>query len=258
MLDMLFFEPSHWPSGSLGGACFAALLWGLGSALLSPCHLGIIPLLTSHAAGVGPFDQKAQSPRQALADVLLFALGYYATIPLFGALIAIFGAGLAAGSHYWTIPAGVVLLWFGVSMLRGHTCSSASHLLDAMGKYLGLGPQSGVMALGFGYGLLSGGCSAGFLVPVMMISLPQGILVCILLAACFGLGHCTPMVFVGCSAPLAAKLLAHHHESEEEHHINCQHQDPHRLENIFRRILGIIMVCVSILFILHPFLEHHH
>ena len=260
MFDSLLFDPAHWPAGSLGGACIASLLWGLGSALLSPCHLGIIPLLTSHAAGIGPFENKGlQTPTKAFADVLLFALGYYITIPIFGAMIALFGSSLAAGSHYWTIPAGCVLLWFGISMLRGHTCSSTSHLLDFMGKKLGLGPQSGVMALGFGYGLLSGGCSAGFLVPVMMFSLTQGFIVCVLLAACFGIGHCTPMVVVGSSAPLAAKILSHHHEDEhEEHDFNCCHDEPHKAEKIFRTLLAVIMIGVSILFILHPFLEEHH
>ena len=263
MLDFLFLEPAAWPTGDLAAASLAALLWGLGSALLSPCHLGIIPLLSSHAAGVGPFSTHKELKPQPVADVLRFVAGYYLTILLFGLIIALLGSGLEMGGHYWTIPAGLVLLWFGLDMIRGHNCSSASHLLEVMGRHLGLGPHSGVLALGFGYGLLSGGCSTGFLVPVMMVCLPQGLLICLLLAACFGLGHCLPMIVVGCSASAAARILCHHdhahgHDHDgNAHNLSCHHPDPHRREVLFRRVMGLMLLFIGVLFVLHPFLEHH-
>lgn len=264
MLDWFLLEPSRFLGENSLLAMGGAFLWGLGSALLSPCHLGIIPLLGSHAAGCGPFSEETPSSSgsgsHSMAQVFLFIFGCYLTIPLYGLLIALFGHGLELGGHYWTIPIGLLLLWFGWDMNRSHSCGHVPHLLETLRTRLGLTPASGVFALGIGYGLLAGGCTVGFLVPLLVVTLGQGVAYCTLLAACFGIGHCLPMVAVGCSAPLAKRILYARHAACRLHEHPHEHgpdiREPHSGEALFRRILGIVIILIGILFVLHPFLEH--
>lgn len=250
MTEFWVFDPSRWPAGSADMAALAAFLWGLGSAFLSPCHLGIIPLMGSHAAGVGPFGQTPERS-QPVKQVLGFSFGYFCTVPLLGMAILLLGATLGHVSHYWTIPVGLMLGWFGFDMLRNHACSGATHRLTALGQRLRLGPILGVTVIGFVYGLVSAGCTAGFLVPLMLAALPQGPLFGVAMALCFGIGHCLPMILVGCSAHAAARLY-HSHPHDHDHN----HQDPHRAERLFRRVMGLILMVVGVVFVLHPFLEH--
>lgn len=328
MFDVLFANPGQWMTGNPLVVLTGTLIWGAGSALLSPCHLGIIPLLGSHAAGLGPFDgasppqggesspsdgapstrahEAAQVELAAQTEVpvpsptsqsaalpnassphpvrqsLLFTLGYYLTIPLLGFLLALIGHSLELGgqawsrnveaAHYWTLPVGLVLLWLGRDLMRGHRCSQGTRLLAQARRKLGLGPNSGVAALGFGYGLLSSACAVGFLLPLLTLALNQGLAYCTLLAAVFGLGHCLPMAVVGASAPLALRVLglaphvhrdtdhddhAHHHaaQSTGPHAADPHPVDPHRGEARFRRGLGLLIMLIGVLFLLHPFLE---
>ncbi|MEG1609779.1 MAG: cytochrome c biogenesis protein [Bilophila sp.] len=258
MLDMFSFEPALFLRGADGWLAFVgALLWGLGSALLSPCHLGIIPVLGSHAAGCGPFSLASPaSPSRShpVRQAMLFTFGVFLTVPLFGFCIALLGHGLELGGHFWTIPVGVLLLWFGWDMGQGHSCSHAGHVLETLRTRLGLTLSSGIFALGFGYGLLAGGCTVGFLVPLLVVALPGGVLYCVGLSACFGLGHCLPMIVVGCSAALARKVLQGHH-THDKSATSCDMREPHSGEALFRRILSVLIALIGLLFIVHPFME---
>lgn len=247
---------------NIGGASAfgAAMLWGLVSALLSPCHLGVIPILGSHAAGISPLHAKAehevprhQAPTQALIQVLLFVLGAYLTIPLLGLLAGFVGQELIASGHYWTIPVGLLLVWIGWDMQRSHSCSHVGAIMARFQGWLGIGGKTGVLFLGVGYGVVAAGCTLGFLVPMLMVMDQPSLWQSLVLAAAFGLGHCLPMVVVGCSASLAALLLRKHsHEGPADGH---SHQDPHRGEMWFRRILGVLIMLIGIYFIIHPWVE---
>lgn len=273
MFDVFAFEPSAWLGESVSLTALGAFTWGLGSALLSPCHLGIIPLLGSHAAGCGPFaasgsavGKEVEKGTPPTAQAFLFTLGCFATIPLIGLVFALLGHGLELGGHWWTLPVGALLLWFGVDMFRSHSCAHASHIWNTLRRRLGISAVSGVFALGFGYGLLASGCTLGFLTPLLVLTLPQGVFLCTFFAACFGLGHCLPMAVVGCSAPLARRLLggrhSHHEHGEDSHQAGdaaCSSEphlhEPHSGEALFRRIMGGVLVLIAIAFMLHPFLE---
>lgn len=254
MTEFWVFDAARWPAGSGSAAALAAFLWGVGSALLSPCHLGVIPLMGSHAAGIGPFGSTegrgAGSSAQAVGQVAAFTLGYFAVIPLLTLVLLLVGETLGHAGHYWTVPVGGVLLWFGYDMLRSHACSGATHLLEPIAKRLRLGPFPGAVALGFAYGAISAACTAGFLMPLILAVLPQGLATGLGMGAAFGLGHSLPMLLVGCSAYFAARFYhSHPHEPEHSH-------EPHRAERLFRRVMGGVIMLVGVLFIAHPFLEH--
>ncbi len=236
-------------------ALAGSLVWGLGSALLSPCHLGIIPLMGGHGAGISPLGA---GDRHSGRDILRFCLGYFCSIPLLGALIALLGHSLGLGGHFWTIPVGLLLLWLAWDMGRGHACAHVALVLGRMQRWLGISAQSGIYALGLGYGLLAGGCTVGFLAPMLLVALPRGFGFCLLLAFCFGLGHCLPMLVVGLSAAMAGKLMAghsHDHPCDEEHHRHDHLPDPHTREALFRKLLAMVLGIMGLLFVAHPFLE---
>lgn len=64
----------------------AALLWGVLSVILSPCHLASIPLLVGYIAGQG-----LVKPRRAFILSTLFALGLLLVIALIGVITAALG-----------------------------------------------------------------------------------------------------------------------------------------------------------------------
>lgn len=277
MIDVSALAPWTWTDHGAAFVAVGSFVWGLGSALLSPCHLGIIPLLGTHAAGYSPFTPRSGSGRDeaetggaaprlhAVRRTLLFTLGCFVTIPLFGLLFALLGHGLEMSGHWWTIPVGALLIWFGADMFRDHSCAHAAHIWGTLRRRLGIGEDSGAFVLGFGYGLLASGCTVGFLVPLLVVTLAHCPLWCMFFAACFGLGHILPMVVVGCSVPLARRLLHGRHEphahdpegrcvTHTEARTGCL-DDPHAGEALFRRIMGVVIGLIGIAFILHPFLE---
>ena len=106
MIDVSALAPWTWTDHGAAFVAVGSFVWGVGSALLSPCHLGIIPLLGTHAAGYSPFTPRSGSGRDeaetggaaprlhAVRRTLLFTLGCFVTIPLFGLLFALLGHGL--------------------------------------------------------------------------------------------------------------------------------------------------------------------
>ncbi len=252
MFTPFSMETFNWAAESLFVISGASFLWGLSSSVLSPCHLGIVPILGSHAAGYTILGI-GQKP---LYQVFLFTLGFFFTIPIIGFFIFVIGHGLHLGGHYWTIPSGVLLLWLGVDMMRVHSCSRLSNILGKLRSRLKLGIYSSAVVLGLTYGFLAGGCSAGFLVPIFAITLPQGIEVCLIIAVCFGLGHTLPMTVAGCSASLAKRFLHdHNHACCENKTLSKASIDPHVGEARFRKLVGIVTIVIGVLFILHPLLE---
>ena len=111
MIDVSALAPWTWTDHGAAFVAVGSFVWGVGSALLSPCHLGIIPLLGTHAAGYSPFTPRSGSGRDeaetggaaprlhAVRRTLLFTLGCFVTIPLFGLLFALLGHERALVDH---------------------------------------------------------------------------------------------------------------------------------------------------------------
>ena len=77
----------------------AALIWGVLSVLLSPCHLASIPLIVGFINGQGRVTR-----RRAFALALLFSLGILATITVVGVVI-----NLIDGASIWSALWGSIL-----------------------------------------------------------------------------------------------------------------------------------------------------
>ncbi len=85
-MSELFAQLTRAMEGAPLIALSAALVWGILSILLSPCHLASIPLIVSFID-----EQGRISTRRAFWISLLFASGILATIAAIGGLTAAAG-----------------------------------------------------------------------------------------------------------------------------------------------------------------------
>lgn len=190
-MERLFSDLSHAVSGAALPALGAAVLWGVLSILLSPCHLASIPLIVGFINGQGRLTRA-----RAVALAGLFALGILLTIALIGVITG--SAGRLLGD---VGPWGGYLV-AGVFFLVG------LHLLDVIPlPWSGPGPvglrRKGALAaflLGLVFGVALGPCTFAFMAPLLAVALQvsgdRPVYGALLLAA-YGLGHCGVIVLAG-------------------------------------------------------------
>lgn len=181
-------------SASLLLAAPAALLWGVLSVLLSPCHLSSVPLVVAYMGG----GSELPSGRRALAISSAFALGILGSIAVIGALTAAAGRMLGdvgrVGS--WTLAA--VFLVFGLNLLGVLPLPSFGASPGAVRRRGALG----ALLLGLVFGAALGPCTFAFMAPLLGLVLhagESGAASGVLLVALFGLGHAGAIAFAGAS-----------------------------------------------------------
>lgn len=200
-MNTLFTNLTHAVEGSPAAALAAALVWGILSILLSPCHLASIPLIIGFVG-----EQGGGSTRRAFALSLLFSTGILATIALIGMLTAAAGRMLGDLGPYANYV--VALLFIAVGL----------HLLDVIPLPLSAGgpanfKRKGLLAaltLGLVFGLALGPCTFAYLAPMLAITFKaaatQPFYAALLLLA-YGVGHCGVIVLAGTSTELVEHLL---------------------------------------------------
>ena len=200
-MEQIFTSLTHAVEGAPLIAFGAALLWGILSILLSPCHLASIPLI------VGFIDEQGSiTTRRAFTISLLFALGILITIGLIGAITAMAGRLLGDVGPY--VNYGVAIIFFLVGL----------HLLGVLPMPWSAPGQVGMkrrgylaaFLLGLIFGVALGPCTFAYMAPMLAVtfkvaatSLPYGIL----LLAVYGLGHCSVIVLAGASTELVEHYL---------------------------------------------------
>ena len=232
-------------SGVFALALAGSFLWGLVSVLFRPCHLASIPLMVAYVAGQGRLIEGREAVRYALA----FTLGLFVTIALVGLACSLLGRLLGDVGPWWTLAMGGVLLWVGLDMLgldvlRRLTTrlprSLSGGLSGGLLARFTLRGLPGALALGLGYGLLSGTCTFGFLAPLLAVVSVQGqALPGALLILAFALGHCLPIALAGSSAALARRTLERFSGGGPW----------------VRRVAGALVGLLGVYFVVRPFLE---
>mgnify|MGYP000944195180 CR=1 FL=1 len=197
----LFTTLTHAVEGTPAMAVAAALVWGILSIILSPCHLASIPLIVGFINGQGKM-----STGRAFVVSLLFALGILITIGLIGAVTAAAGRMLGDVGPYANYL--VAVLFFVVGL----------HLLDVIPMpWSGPGQvdmkRKGMLAafiLGLVFGVALGPCTFAYMAPMLGVTFRLaetnlGYGIALLLA--YGIGHCSVVVFAGTSTRLVQKFL---------------------------------------------------
>lgn len=182
-------------------ALSAAFIWGILSILLSPCHLGSIPLI------VGFIDIQGRiSTKRAFLISTLFAVGILITIAAIGAITAAAGKVLGDIGQYGNYF--VALIFFVVGL----------YLLDVIPMpFSGLGQvglkRKGPLAaliLGLLFGIALGPCTFAYMAPMLGVTFKlaaTNLLFGVLLLVFYGLGHCSVIVLAGTSAELVQRYM---------------------------------------------------
>src|SRR5512145_197323 len=112
MLVDLFTSLSSALTQSPGIAIGAALIWGILSVILSPCHIACIPLIVGFIDGQGNI-----STGRAFVLSLLFGLGILITIGLIGLITALAGRMMGDIGGYGNYVVAVVFFAVGLNLL---------------------------------------------------------------------------------------------------------------------------------------------
>ena len=200
-MEWLFTFLTHAVEGTRLLALSAALLWGILSIVLSPCHLASTPLIVGFINNEGPMRT-----RRALALSSLFAGGILATIGLIGVITAAAGrmmGDIGAYANYF-----VAIIFFAVGL----------HLLGILPMPLGGPGQVGMrrkglwaaLVLGLAFGIALGPCTFAYMAPVLGVCFKLGassLAYAVLLLLAYGVGHCAVIVAAGTSTTMVQRYL---------------------------------------------------
>ncbi len=226
MIDGLF----NWLGAAIYGSpllgLLAALIWGICSILLSPCHLASIPLIVGFIS-----QQPGLTPRKAFSISIAFSLGILVTIALIGVITGLLGrmlGDLGAWSNWLVIAVFVLvgLYLMGVIKLNFNALTP--------GKRYGQGAWAGFV-LGLIFGLALGPCSFAFMAPMLAIVLTGGaesLTYGVPLLLMYGIGHCGVIALAGGSTRLIEKYLNWNEQSKALTWI--------------KRVCGILLIAVAV------------
>lgn len=201
MLESVF----TWLTGAITGhplvGLVAALVWGILSILLSPCHLASIPLIVGFVSQQGEL-----TTRKAFRISLSFALGILVTIGLIGVVTSLLGRMLGdIGSWSNWLVAGIFVLvglyLLGVIRWTPPGASGA--------KVRGTGVWAGFL-LGLLFGLALGPCTFAYMAPILAIVLAKSsssLIYGVPLLLMYGIGHCTVIVLAGTFTRVVERYL---------------------------------------------------
>src|SRR5665811_597271 len=111
-MEQLFTNLSHAVEGAPLLALGAAIVWGILSIILSPCHLASIPLI------VGFISEQGQvTTRRAFWTSTLFAVGILVTIAAIGAITAAAGRMMGDVGRYGNYFVALIFFVVGLHLV---------------------------------------------------------------------------------------------------------------------------------------------
>lgn len=179
----------------------AAFVWGILSILLSPCHLGSIPLIVGFIGGQGRV-----SPRRAFLLAGVFALGILVTIALIGIVTASMGRVMGDVGPWGNYLVAAIFIVVGLYLLDVITLNLRSAQVNQ--RY-----GSGLVAalvLGLLFGVALGPCTFAYMAPMLAVTFrvaTSNLLYGAALLLVYGLGHCSVIVAAGTSTELVQGYL---------------------------------------------------
>ena len=200
-METLFTILTQAVEGSAVVAFGAAILWGILSVVLSPCHLSSIPLIVGFIGGQGKI-----STARAFWTATFFSTGILITIAVIGIVTSAAGRMLGDIGAWGNYLVAIVLFAVGLFLFG---------ILPAPWSGLGnVGMRSrGLLAaliLGLVFGIALGPCTFAYMAPVLAITFhlakTHAIQAAVMLLA-YGVGHCSVIVLAGTSTELVQRYL---------------------------------------------------
>jgi cytochrome c-type biogenesis protein len=202
-MDQLLFWATDALSSSLIVAFGAALLWGIFSVLLSPCHLGTIPLIIGMVGA--STDGSTRRGRGALLS-FSFAGGMLAAIAVLGVLVGTVGYAVQGFGAITNYVIAVIFVAAGLHLM-GVVSIPLPALTPKTGKRKG---AAAAAAIGFVFGLGLSPCTFAFLAPILGVTFGSAAtspLRGIALLLAFGVGHCGVIGLAGSSTEFVQRYL---------------------------------------------------
>jgi cytochrome c-type biogenesis protein len=200
-MQQLFTYLTQAVEGTPAIAMTAAVVWGILSIILSPCHLASIPLI------VGFIDQQGQmSTHRAFTISLLFSLGILITIGVIGGITAAAGRMMGDIGQWGNYAVAVIFLVVGLYLLGAISLPMPNAAQPGM-------RSKGMLAafvLGLVFGVALGPCTFAYMAPMLGVTfrlasanLAYGILLLVL----YGVGHCGVIVLAGTFTEVVQRYL---------------------------------------------------
>ena len=191
MIEGLFTALSTALLESFWLALLAALVWGLLSILLSPCHLASIPLLIGFIT-----SQENVSRPRVFSLSALFAFGILITIAAIGIVTALLGRLLGDVGLIGNLLVAAIFFFIGLYLMDVIPITW-SGLQFSTTRYSGL---LAALVLGLLFGIGLGPCTFAFMAPVLGVvfqTATSNVAGAILLLSAFALGHCAVIITAG-------------------------------------------------------------
>ena len=200
-MSELFSSLSSAVEGAPLVALSAAFIWGVLSIILSPCHLGSLPLIVGFISGQGLL-----TTRRAFTLALLFAAGILATIGLIGVVTAALGRMMGDVGRFGNYFVAAIFFLVGLYLLEvipQLSLNSPAVKLKRKG-YLA------ALILGLVFGIALGPCTFAYMAPMLAVAFRAGsknLLFGSLLILAYGVGHTSVIVAAGTSAESVQRFL---------------------------------------------------
>jgi cytochrome c-type biogenesis protein len=201
MIEDLFTYLNHAVEGAPQVALAAAVVWGVLSIVLSPCHLASIPLIVGFISEQGPVNT-----RRAFWTSTLFAVGILVTIAAIGGLTAAAGRMLGDVGRYGNYFVAVIFFVVGLHLLGVVPLPFSGP--GAVGiKRKGM---LAALALGLVFGVALGPCTFAYMAPILAVSFKFSETAPVYgagLLLAYGLGHCAVIVLAGTFTEVVQRFL---------------------------------------------------
>jgi cytochrome c-type biogenesis protein len=174
-------------------ALLAALVWGVMSVVLSPCHLSSIPLVVAYMNG----GTELPTARRALGISTSFAFGILASIAAIGFVTAAAGRMLGDVGPAGNYVMAVVFFAVGLNLVGVLPLPSS---FGGRSFRTGRRGALGALVLGLVFGAALGPCTFAFMAPILGVGFRAGSTApgyAALLITLFGIGHAGIIVLAG-------------------------------------------------------------
>ena len=160
-MEQLFTNLSHAVEGAPLIALAAAVVWGILSIVLSPCHLASIPLIVGFIS-----EQGKVTTRRAFWTSTLFAVGILMSIAAIAAITAAAGRMMGDVGRYGNYFVAIIFFVVGLHLLGviPMPFSGAGQVSMKRKGYLA------AFILGLVFGIALGSCTFAYMAPMLGVT----------------------------------------------------------------------------------------